>query len=190
MRRGEWRGSGRGASSVRSAGSECWSVSGGDRAPGGPEMRDGWWESDECQYCDGHWAPLVCISLRLSPGPNQLQLVCCPAAAGAHSTLVTGQTRISGPERERERERWAPGLRLTLRWLEHLTTEPEPGRGERERIEKKALSRSFFARVISNFLFCCCLKTSLPPFFRLSQHQHRTLNREKRQEEGLQNFIG
>ena len=45
---------------------------------------------------------LVCISLSLSPGPNQLQLVCCPAAAGAHSTLVTGQTRISGPERERD----------------------------------------------------------------------------------------
>ena len=101
-------------------------------------MRDGWWESDECQYCDGHWAPLVCISLSLSPGPNQLQLVCCPAAAGAHSTLVTGQTRISGPEREREREmgtRTPPHSQMT--WTSHNRAGAGP---RRENWEESSLS--------------------------------------------------
>ena len=139
MRRGEWRGSGRGASSVRSAGSECWSVAGGDRAPG-PEMRDGWWESDECQYCDGHWALLVCISLRLSPGPNQLQLVCCPAAAGAHSTLVTGQTRISGPERERDGHPDSASLSDDL----NISQQSRCRAAEREREKWEESSLSFF----------------------------------------------
>ena len=103
----------------------------------------------------------VCISLSLSPGPNQLQCL-LPSCCRAHSTLVTGQTRISGPEK-RERDGHPTRTHLTLRVSDDLNISQQSRSRAAEREIRRKLSLSFFARVISNFLFC--LKTSLPPFF-------------------------
>ena len=122
---------------------------------------------DECQYCDGQrdraqpcvW-PTLCLP-RAQPAA-----VCCPvpSCCSAHSTLVTGLTRISGPERERER--WADDLNIS----QQSRGRSSPVLRERARHNKKASSLFLYPRNFQ-FSFSLSLKTSLlPPFLLLSQH--------------------
>ena len=88
----------------------------------------------------------VCISLSLAQAPTSCSLL--PSCCSAHSTLVTGQTRISGPEREREMgTRTPPHSQMT--WTSHNRAGAGPRR-ERENWEES--SHSFFLRP-RNFQF-------------------------------------